>query len=198
MSNRKNGKKNEKRNVIKMAVMGGGGVGKSAITVKYVQQIFVDKYDPTIEDSYRTHREIDGEIYTLEILDTAGTEQFTAMRDLYMKNNDGFLLVYSITSPASLDDVRGIYDQIIRVKYRKDFPLVLVGNKCDLEDDRMVEKETGDDMAKEWSCVFLEISAKESINLEEAFISLVRLIKEEKIKKGVNMTTKKKRKCIIL
>jgi len=71
---------------IKIVVLGTGGVGKSALTVQFVQGIFVDKYDPTIEDSYRKPFEVDGEQKVLEILDTAGTEQFTAMRDLYMKN----------------------------------------------------------------------------------------------------------------
>jgi Ras-related protein Rap-1B len=70
----------------KIVVLGSGGVGKSALTVQFVQGIFVEKYDPTIEDSYRKQVEVDGQQCMLEILDTAGTEQFTAMRDLYMKN----------------------------------------------------------------------------------------------------------------
>uniref|UniRef100_A0A8D2KI69 Small monomeric GTPase n=1 Tax=Urocitellus parryii TaxID=9999 RepID=A0A8D2KI69_UROPR len=81
----------------KLVVLGSGGVGKSALTVQFVQGIFVEKYDPTVEDSYRKQVEVDAQQCMLEILDTAGTEQFTAMRDLYMKNGQGFALVYSIT-----------------------------------------------------------------------------------------------------
>ena len=68
----------------------------------------------------------------LEILDTAGTEQFTAMRDLYMKNGQGFVLVYSISSQATFNDLLELRDQILRVKDSHDVPMVLVGNKCDL------------------------------------------------------------------
>ena len=90
----------------KIVVLGSGGVGKSALTVQFVQGIFVEKYDPTIEDSYRKQVEVDGQQCMLEILDTAGTEQFTAMRDLYMKNGQGFVLVYSITAQSTFNDLQ--------------------------------------------------------------------------------------------
>ena len=64
------------------------------------------RYDPTIEDSYRKQVEVDGQQCMLEILDTAGTEQFTAMRDLYMKNGQGFVLVYSITAQSTFNDLQ--------------------------------------------------------------------------------------------
>ncbi|MEM9692720.1 MAG: GTP-binding protein [Myxococcota bacterium] len=81
-----------------------------------MQSIFVEKYDPTIEDSYRKQVEVDGQQCMLEILDTAGTEQFTAMRDLYMKNGQGFVLVYAITSIATFNDLTDLREQILRVK----------------------------------------------------------------------------------
>ena len=81
-----------------------------------MQSIFVEKYDPTIEDSYRKQVEVDGQQCMLEILDTAGTEQFTAMRDLYMKSGQGFLLVFSITSMVTLTDLQELREQILRVK----------------------------------------------------------------------------------
>merc|ERR1711910_97282 len=92
----------------KIVVLGSGGVGKSALTVQFVQGIFVEKYDPTIEDSYRKQVEVDGQQCMLEILDTAGTEQFTAMRDLYMKNGQGFVLVYSITAQSTFNDLQDL------------------------------------------------------------------------------------------
>lgn len=85
-------------------------------TVQFVQSVFVDRYDPTIEDSYRKQVEVDGHQCMLEILDTAGTEQFTAMRDLYMKNGQGFILVFSIIAQATFDELAELHKQILRVK----------------------------------------------------------------------------------
>ncbi|CAF1078920.1 unnamed protein product [Didymodactylos carnosus] len=132
---------------------------------------------PTIEDCYRKQVEIDGQQCILEILDTAGTEQFTAMRDLYMKNGQGFILVYSITSQATYNDLMDLKDQIIRVKDTgADIPMVLVGNKNDLEDERVVGKQNGEALARSWGCTFLEASAKLQVNVNEIFFDLIRQI----------------------
>jgi Ras-related protein Rap-1A len=112
----------------------------------------------------------------LEILDTAGTEQFTAMRDLYMKNGQGFVLVYSITAQSTFNDLPDLREQILRVKDQDTVPMVLVGNKCDLEDERSVGKEQGQTLAKSWGCQFMESSAKAKINVNEIFYDLVRQI----------------------
>ena len=152
----------------KIVVLGSGGVGKSALTVQFVQGIFVEKYDPTIEDSYRKQVEVDGQQCMLEILDTAGTEQFTAMRDLYMKNGQGFVLVYSITAQSTFNDLTDLKEQILRVKDTEEVPMVLVGNKCDLEDERVVGKDQGMSMARQFgSCTFMETSAKAKIGVSD-------------------------------
>uniref|UniRef100_A0A915I242 small monomeric GTPase n=1 Tax=Romanomermis culicivorax TaxID=13658 RepID=A0A915I242_ROMCU len=161
----------------KIVVLGSGGVGKSALTVQFVQGIFVEKYDPTIEDSYRKQVEVDGQQCMLEILDTAGTEQFTAMRDLYMKNGQGFVLVYSITAQSTFNDLIDLRDQILRVKDVDEVPMILVGNKCDLEDERVVGKDQGQNLARQFNCAFLETSAKAKINVHEVKIRIKRFIK---------------------
>eukprot|EP00095_Tigriopus_kingsejongensis_P001618 maker-scaffold289_size220122-snap-gene-1.25 protein:Tk01618 transcript:maker-scaffold289_size220122-snap-gene-1.25-mRNA-1 annotation:"ras-like protein 3 precursor" len=161
----------------KIVVLGSGGVGKSALTVQFVQGIFVEKYDPTIEDSYRKQVEVDGHQCMLEILDTAGTEQFTAMRDLYMKNGQGFVLVYSITAQSTFNDLQDLREQILRVKDTDDVPMVLVGNKCDLEEERVVGRDQGLNLAKQFnSCTFMETSAKAKIGVNDIFFDLVRQI----------------------
>jgi len=131
---------------VKLVVMGAGGVGKSALTVNYIQRIFLDKYDPTIEDSYRKLTEVNGHQVMLEILDTAGTDQFTAMRDLYMKTGDGFLLCYSTISMNTFNEIPDLVDQILRIKdaeSARQIPMILIGTKVDLPDQRVVTTENG-------------------------------------------------------
>ncbi|KAI8384013.1 ras related protein 1b [Blakeslea trispora] len=180
----------------KLVVLGSGGVGKSALTVQFVQSIFVEKYDPTIEDSYRKQVEVDGQQCMLEILDTAGTEQFTAMRDLYMKNGQGFILVFSIISQVTLTDLNEIREQIIRVKGSDNVPMVLVGNKCDLENERAVSREKGMALSQQWGGKpFYETSARFKINVDEVFYDVVRQINKQNPSKD---KAKKKFKCLIL
>jgi small GTP-binding protein len=109
-----------------------GGVGKSALTVQFISGKFVERYDPTVEDFYRKEIEVDGDPAILEILDTAGTEQFASMRDLYIKNGQGFIIVFSLTSRQSFQDIKLIREQILRVKGASRVPIVLAANKSDV------------------------------------------------------------------
>ncbi|GLG93488.1 Ras-related protein Rap1, partial [Gryllus bimaculatus] len=190
------GPRNNRMREYKIVVLGSGGVGKSALTVQFVQGIFVEKYDPTIEDSYRKQVEVDGQQCMLEILDTAGTEQFTAMRDLYMKNGQGFVLVYSITAQSTFNDLQDLREQILRVKDTDDVPMVLVGNKCDLEDERVVGKDQGVNLARQFNCAFMETSAKAKINVNDIFYDLVRQINKKSPEKKPK--PRKKAICVLL
>ncbi|KAH0630794.1 hypothetical protein JD844_004011 [Phrynosoma platyrhinos] len=147
----------------KVVVLGSGGVGKSALTVQFVTGTFIEKYDPTIEDFYRKEIEVDCSPSVLEILDTAGTEQFASMRDLYIKNGQGFIL-----------DIKPMRDQIVRVKRYEKVPLILVGNKVDLESEREVLSAEGRALAQEWGCPFMETSAKSKTMVDELFAEIVR------------------------
>lgn len=142
-----------------------------------MQGVFIDSYDPTIEDSYRKVTTIDNRPCTLEILDTAGVEQFTAIRELYIKNGEGFILVYSVTNEASLQELAELRDQVVRIKENTHVPIVLVANKCDLEQDRAVSAAKGVAIADSWGKVpFYETSAKYRSNVDEIFVDLVRQI----------------------
>eukprot|EP01128_Nolandella_sp_AFSM9_P002491 TRINITY_DN12861_c0_g1_i1.p1 TRINITY_DN12861_c0_g1~~TRINITY_DN12861_c0_g1_i1.p1 ORF type:complete len:197 (-),score=62.53 TRINITY_DN12861_c0_g1_i1:267-857(-) len=165
-------------NVYKLVLVGVGGVGKSCLTIQYISQKFVDDYDPTLEDSYRKQVAIDGEECILDIFDTAGQEDFSAVRDQYMRTGDGFLCVYSITLQASFDEAINLHEHILRVKDADSVPFVLVGNKADLEEDREVTNERGQQLATDLKCPFLEASAKTRTNVVESFEALVREIKK--------------------
>lgn len=168
----------------KLVVVGGGGVGKSALTIQLIQSHFVDEYDPTIEDSYRKQCVVDNEQVMLDVLDTAGQEEYLAMREQYMRTGEGFLLVYAINSRNSLEELQVFYEQIQRVKDTENVPVLVVGNKSDLEIERQVSFEEGAAFAKSLGCPFLETSAKQRINVEEAFYGLVRTINTSGLSSG--------------
>ncbi|KAJ3431983.1 ras-like protein rasd [Anaeramoeba flamelloides] len=175
----------------KIVVVGGGGVGKSALTIQLVQNHFVDVYDPTIEDSYRRQVVIDEETCLLDILDTAGQEEYSAMRDSYMREGEGFLVVYAINSRNSFDEVSSFREQITQAKDSDEVPMMIVGNKNDLENERQVSQGEGTDLAKSFNCPFIETSAKTRTNVEESFFGLVREIR--KVKFGINEEKKGKK-----
>jgi len=167
-----------------IVVLGAGGVGKSCLTAQFVQNVWIEAYDPTIEDSYRKQMEVDGRQCILEILDTAGTEQFTAMRELYMKQGQGFLLVFSITSMSSLNELAELREQIIRIKDDENIPIVIVGNKSDLEDARKVSRTRAYQLSQQWgNAPYYETSARRRANVDECFVDLCRQI----IRKDMHM-----------
>lgn len=135
-------------------------MGKSCLTIQLIQSHFVDEYDPTIEgmpssdrtssfrltnffiqDSYRKQCVIDDEVAWLDVLDTAGQEEYSAMREQYMRTGEGFLLVYSINSRQSFEEILTFQQQILRVKDKDSFPIIIVGNKCDLDGERVVSRQ---------------------------------------------------------
>eukprot|EP01115_Flamella_aegyptia_P011077 TRINITY_DN50594_c0_g1_i1.p1 TRINITY_DN50594_c0_g1~~TRINITY_DN50594_c0_g1_i1.p1 ORF type:complete len:189 (+),score=57.86 TRINITY_DN50594_c0_g1_i1:19-585(+) len=162
----------------KLVIVGGGGVGKSALTIQFIQNHFIHEYDPTIEDSYRKQVAIDNETCLMDILDTAGQEEYSAMRDQYMRTGQGFICVYAITSRSSFDEINVFREQILRAKDKDKVPMTLIGNKCDLETERQVTTSEGSDLAKSWGCPFFESSAKTRTNVDEAFFSVVREIRK--------------------
>ena len=117
------------------------------------------------------------------------------MRDLYMKDGQGFVLVYSIVAKSTFTDLNDIRDQIVRVKDTDDFPSILVGNKCDLEEQRVVSKGESQELASKWKCSNMEASAKTSTNIQELFLDLIRQINK---KEGPTKVQTKKGGCNLL
>ncbi|KAJ7423201.1 GTP-binding protein Rit2 [Pitangus sulphuratus] len=108
------------------------------MTMQFISHRFPDYHDPTIEDAYKTQVRIDDEPAYLDILDTAGQAEFTAMRDQYMRGGEGFIICYSITDRQSFQEAAEFKELIYRVRHTYDIPVVLVGNKIDLEEFRQV------------------------------------------------------------
>eukprot|EP01117_Protostelium_nocturnum_P015936 TRINITY_DN620_c0_g1_i1.p1 TRINITY_DN620_c0_g1~~TRINITY_DN620_c0_g1_i1.p1 ORF type:complete len:197 (-),score=70.27 TRINITY_DN620_c0_g1_i1:200-790(-) len=190
----------------KIVVLGGGGVGKSAFTIQYIHNKFVDRYDPTIEDLYRKLVEFDGKQYMVEVLDTAGQETFMSMRDLYLRSGNAFLLMYAITSNNSFSEIQSLPQQIRVIKESHLVPIVVCANKSDLEKDREVSHQQGEEWTKEVKCPFFSTSAKDRTNVDEAFLKLVKMLDYQKTNPGKGSLSatspssgrSKKKGCLIL
>lgn len=157
-------------------IVGSGSVGKSAITVRFIQGSFVERYDPTIEDCYLKQVDVDGVPCVLDIMDTAGQENYKALRDSYMKKGQGFLLVFAVTTPISFTAAQNIHKEILRIKEgQPDIPIVLVANKIDQENEREVKKAEAEGWARQVGIGYMETSAKTNTNINEAFFTLVRM-----------------------
>jgi len=159
---------------MKLVLVGTGGVGKSCLTLQFIANRFVEEYDPTLEDSYRKVTTIDGQEYQLDIFDTAGQEDFSAVRDQYMASGEGFLCVYSVTNEPSFREVAKLHNHILRVKDSDSVPFIIVGNKCDLEEFREVSKAQAQEVATKLGVKLYETSAKERLNVDQVFHELVR------------------------
>jgi len=184
-----------------IAVMGPGSVGKSAMTLQYVQGVFVTDYDPTIEDAYRKNTAVDGQPCLLDILDTAGQEDYTALRSTWMRERDGFILVFSVTERSTFDDLQSFYDQLCVMHEDHMPPLLIAGNKCDLEHQRQVSAEEGKKLAASYKAVsYIETSAKTGQNIEKTFASLVRSVRENTHVRDTREKAKPKKRfwCSIL
>jgi len=189
-------------NEFKIVVVGRGCVGKSALIIQFIQNYFVEIYDPTVEDTYRRQVCLDNEVYILDILDTAGQEEYSSMCDYYMKFGDGFLCVYSINRRDSFEAIEEYYEKVLSIKDCVQVPSVIVGNKCDLVSEREVNIDELKKMAKHYNAGYTEASAKLKINVDKCFSLLIKEISKNIIKPAVQdntiTTPKRTQSCVIL
>ncbi|CAK9293734.1 unnamed protein product [Gordionus sp. m RMFG-2023] len=186
----------------KVIMVGSGGVGKSALTLQFMYDEFVEDYEPTKADSYRKNVVLDTEVCQIDILDTAGQEDYAAIRDNYFRSGEGFLCVFSITERESYDATEDFREQILRVKNEEEVPFILIGNKCDLEHKRQITKQEAINRANQWNVPYIETSAKTRTNVDKIFYDLLKEINKKKSPetKDVNFKRKacKKKRCFIL
>eukprot|EP01091_Cochliopodium_minus_P001558 TRINITY_DN1142_c0_g1_i1.p1 TRINITY_DN1142_c0_g1~~TRINITY_DN1142_c0_g1_i1.p1 ORF type:complete len:190 (-),score=37.10 TRINITY_DN1142_c0_g1_i1:210-779(-) len=167
----------------KLCVLGDGAVGKTALTIQFCSSIFVENYDPTIEDSYKRQATIDDEPCIINVLDTSGQDEFQSLRSQWIRDSEAFLLIYTITQKNSFEQLPKFIDQIISAKCDNDSVLIIVGNKCDLENLREVSKEEGMNFARENASKYFETSAKNRVNVDEVFFAAVREMRRKNPRK---------------
>nr|ABD65421.1 RalA [Suberites domuncula] len=189
--------------VHKVIMVGSGGVGKSALTLQFMYDEFVEDYEPTKADSYRKTVVLQGQECQIDILDTAGQEDYAVIRDNYFRSGEGFLCVFSLVDRETFAASNDFREHILRVKVDNQIPLILVGNKVDLDDRREVTSEEAQGLASSWGVPYLETSAKTKFNVDKVYYDLLGRIQQRKEARGEGANpsekkNKKKKKCTIL
>ncbi|RVE69328.1 hypothetical protein OJAV_G00076520 [Oryzias javanicus] len=159
---------------VRLVFLGAGGVGKSALIHRFLQDTFDPKHRRTVEEIHRKEYEVGEVKVTINIIDTSGSYSFPAMRKLSIQNGDAFALVYAVDDPDSLEAVKRLRDEILEFKEDKHPPIVVIGNKIDRHSEREVSSRDVLAMVElDWDHIFVESSAKDNINVLEAFMELL-------------------------
>ncbi|XP_048847863.1 dexamethasone-induced Ras-related protein 1-like [Brienomyrus brachyistius] len=174
------------KNCYRMVILGSTKVGKTAIISRFLNERFEEQYTPTIEDFHRKFYSIKGNVYQLDILDTSGNHPFPAVRRLSILTGDVFILVFSLDSRESFQEVKRLKQQIYetksclknKTKENVNVPLVICGNKSDREFCREVSPEEIEELvADDQQCAYFDISAKRNTNVDSMFRALFTLAK---------------------
>lgn len=191
----------------RVIICGAGGVGKSALTVQFCQDHFIEEYSPTIEDIYRKSWLVNNERVSAEIYDTAGQESICSMNDQIFANGDGFLIIFSLEDTQSFESAKQYHQQIMRCKSNYgSFPVIFVGNKCDLpihnKELFLGEIKTYCDSNKIY---YMETSAKTKTNVQTIFDELVKIMRasqQQRLKTFANQSNienkKNNSKCSLM
>ena len=171
------------RNIIQLGTLGDVAVGKTNLSSVFIDDKFLTEHISTIginclmKDIKIKIGKQTKEI-KVKIWDTAGQERFSSLSTQYVKNCLGIILVYSITDSKSLNNIDRWINELNDKKNNEKYFMVLIGNKCDLEEHREVSKEEGEKFAIQHDLKFFECSAKDKINVHEAFNYLINEIVE--------------------
>ncbi|CAL9049620.1 unnamed protein product [Musa banksii] len=164
--------------LFKLLLIGDSGVGKSCLLLRFADDSYIESYISTIGVDFKIRTvEQDGKTIKLQIWDTAGQERFRTITSSYYRGAHGIIVVYDVTDQESFNNVKQWLNEIDRYA-SENVNKLLVGNKCDLTDGRVVSYETGKAFADEIGIPFLETSAKDSTNVEKAFMTMAADIKD--------------------
>ncbi|XP_052777653.1 ras-related protein Rap-2b-like [Mya arenaria] len=180
------GKDSIKQNY-RVVVMGTAGVGKSSIISKFMHDKFTESHKETIEELHRHRMQFESVSVDIDILDTAGSHQFPAMRKLAIATGDAFLLVFSVNDPESFETVKNLRDEIRLQKQTGQYSIVVVANKTDLDaDESHSHAVTESVVCMDWEEKFVNTSAKTGDNIDIVFQAL-----ENKIRERITLAEKR-------
>jgi len=188
------------KKILKLGVIGPGSVGKSALSVRYIQKVFIDEYLPSFENLYKKEMKIENDPVEIDILDSSGMDELVVMRPTWFKEREAFLLVFAVNDRESFTALTAFHDQLI--SYRQGIsasaPLIIVGNKCDLINERVIKAEEARDLAKSWGAEYMETSAKKDMNVSAVFESLAKKLYHVKYAVATSETRESKCPCCII
>ena len=203
MTDQKNGEVYEAR----VITLGDSGVGKTNFIFRFIDDKFSLNYFSTygIDTKFKNVQLDDGSKIKFKIFDTAGQERFKSISQNYIKKANGILLMYDITSQNSFDNIETWMQTINNNIVGSKISIVLVATKCDLKDERVISKESGEQLAQKYGIHFYETSSKDNINIEKAFFDIAeQIIEKNKGKKvfdsgglDLNKKKEKKRECCL-
>ena len=179
---------------IKVLTLGNGDVGKSSFITRYTEDKFLETYLLTTGFDVKTKDIVlNDKKYKIALYDTAGQERYRAMAYNVIKNADGIILMFSVTSQSSFDSISEWMKNIRNMK-PKEFPVILLGNKIDLEENRVISKKEGEELAQKYELSFYETSNKTGENIEKSCLDVINkiIIEKEKEKEEEKKNNKNK------
>eukprot|EP01155_Anaeramoeba_flamelloides_P051770 Anaeramoba_flamelloidesc42527_g1_i1.p1 GENE.c42527_g1_i1~~c42527_g1_i1.p1 ORF type:complete len:202 (+),score=38.90 c42527_g1_i1:10-615(+) len=188
---------------LKLVLLGDSAVGKSSIVLRFCKNQFSDEAEPTIGASFINHDlELEESEVKLQIWDTAGQERFRTITTAYYRGAMGIILVYDVTNEKSFLNVRN-WIKNIETHASENVCKMLVANKADLTTERVVDDKRGEELANEYGIPFYGTSAKTNMNVDESFLELTKIVKQNlfdnsqvetpTIENSVNLSEKPKR-----
>uniref|UniRef100_V9LCY8 small monomeric GTPase n=1 Tax=Callorhinchus milii TaxID=7868 RepID=V9LCY8_CALMI len=167
--------------LFKIVLIGDAGVGKTCVVQRFKSGIFVERQGNTIGVDFTMRTlDIQGKRVKLQIWDTAGQERFRSVTHAYYRDAQALLLLYDITSKTSFDNIRAWLTEIHEYA-QQNVVIMLLGNKADMTGERVIKREEGEKLAREYGVPFIETSAKTGINVELAFMAVAKELKHRSV-----------------
>ncbi|CAH3193740.1 unnamed protein product [Porites evermanni] len=168
----------------KVMLLGDSGVGKTCVLVRFKDGAFLSgSFISTVGIDYKNKVvDVDGTRVKLQIWDTAGQERFRSITHAYYRDSQALLLLYDVTSETSFENIRAWLSEIYEYA-SSDVIIMLLGNKADLTNQRVISREQGEQLAKTHNVAFMETSAKSGLNVDLAFMAVARDMKHRSLKR---------------